>query len=153
VRASLIAYSQSVINDEWPHMNQGALTDTENQTLTNVWNAYYSVNAANHKQEQWYSVSINKLNLMMNARLARLLGSRESLGDEMWTMLILGAVAVVAFMCFFGLDSLTTHLLMAGVLAGSAGFLLFLIYSLDTAFSGNVSIPPEAMKSVLKAFQ
>lgn len=152
IRDALIEYSKSVIEVEWPTMSKGASKATVSTHLTKVWKAYYEVHTTNHKQEQWYSVSINKLNLLMNARLSRILGSHESLGDEMWTMLVLGAVAVASFICFFGLEKMTPHLLMGAVLAGTTGFLLYLVYSLDTAFQGDVTISPEAMKNFLESF-
>lgn len=153
IRDSLIEYSKSVIYEEWPKMAKGELHTTASTHLSKVWNAYYAVNTTSHKQDQWYSVSINKLNLLMNARLSRLLGSHESLGVEMWAMLILGAAAVASFICFFGLESLFSHLLMAAILAGFTGFLLFLVYSLDTAFQGDLSISPRAMQNFLESFK
>lgn len=151
IRQSLVAYSHSVIKNEWPEMANGKVNTTKSASLAEVWNAYYSVKTTSHKQDQWYTVSINKLNLLMNARLSRLLGSKESLGSEMWVMLVMGAFSIVSFICFFRIDNLASHLLMAAILAGTIGFLLFLIYSLDTAFSGNLSISPEALENFIKS--
>jgi hypothetical protein len=152
IRELLLAYSQNVIQIEWPQMSNGDILDHTNEYLSKLWNVYYALDATTHKQEQWYAVSISKLNQLVNARLSRILGSRESLGSEMWAMLISGAIALAGFICFFGLESITSHLLMTAVLASTTGFLLFLIYSLDTVFSGNVSIPPEAMEAFFKTF-
>lgn len=152
IRKRLLDYSRSVIDDEWPAMTSGQLNGI-NAKLSQIWNGYYEIETHNRKQEQWYSVSIDKLNMLMNARLSRLLGSRESLGEEMWVMLVAGAIALATFICFFGLESLTLHLSLATIMAASTGFLLFLIYSLDTAFSGDLSISPEAMESFWRSFQ
>lgn len=152
IRERLINYSKSVVEIEWPQMASSTAAEYTSDYLSNLWAAYYEVETSTHKQEQWYSISINKLNLLVNARLARLLGSHESLGSEMWAMLISGAIALAGFICFFGLESTVSHLLLTAVIASTTGFLLFLIYSLDTVFSGNVSLPPEAMEAFLKAF-
>lgn len=153
IREALLNYNMSVINDEWPNMVSGKTMSHPSTPLSTLWTAYYDVTLTSQKQIEWYSLSINKLNLLMNARINRLLGSQESLGTEMWTMLILGAFIIVSFIGFFALESMGSHLLMGSILAAATAFLLFLIYSLDTAFRGGTSIPPEAMENVLQAFK
>ena len=152
IRESIKTYCFSALNEEWASMAHGESHPNTEKAFKNILKAYYKVEIANRKQEVWYSESVSKLNELMSARLARILGSRESLGSEMWTLLILGAVVMVAFIWFFSIESLTSHILMASVLAVSTAFLIFLIYSLDTAYSGNVSIPPEALQRALDNF-
>jgi hypothetical protein len=89
----------------------------------------------------------------MNARLSRLIGSQESLGNEMWTFLLLGGLIVITFICFFSMESVFLQFVMAAIVASFTAFLLFLIYSLDTAFSGNISIGPDPFERVLEAFK
>lgn len=153
IQDALKKYAEKVVYDEWPLMATGVANHNKIDSLKDIWAAYYNVDTTTNKQEIWYSVSINKLNELLNKRLSRLLGSKESLGAEMWTFLILGGLTVVTFIWFFTIESLTSHLLMASLLAATTAFLLFLIYSLDTAFSGQVSITPEAMENVLHSFE
>jgi hypothetical protein len=152
IRDSIKKYAQSVIEDEWDLMPLGIFSKITIQSLKDVWAAYYRVELATKKQEIWYAESINKLNNLTNTRLARLVGSRESLGTEMWILLILGGLTLIIFFWFFGLESLIPHLLMAAILAAAIAFLLFLIYSLDTAFSGTLKVTPESMERVLQGF-
>ena len=56
---------------------------------------------------------------------------------------------IITFMWFFGLESLVLHILMVAVLTASTVFLFFLIYSVDTTFTGGVIIPPEAFVKAL----
>lgn len=149
IRNALKKYSESIIYDEWPKMAGNEESKPTIQAFNNIWKAYYAIEPKNKKEEIWYSESINKLNLLMNARFSRLLGSEESLGNEMWTLLIVGALLIICFMWFFGMESLTFHLLLSTVIAASVAFALFLIYSLDTAFTGTVQIPPEPYERVL----
>lgn len=153
IRDSIKKYALDVSTEEWNLMKQGEASLKAETALKNIWNSYYKINPSTNKEIAWYSESISKLNLLMNARLKRLLGSNESLGSEMWTFLILGGLAMVTFTWFFGVENLTSHILMASILAASTAFLLYLIYSLDTAFSGNISIPSFAIENVLKSFQ
>lgn len=152
-RDAIEAYILSVITHEWGDMAKGNSSLNTALILKKIWRAYYKTEPTTNNQIAWYSESIGKLNQLMNVRLSRLLGSRESLGREMWSLLLLGGIAMLAFIWFFGVESITTHILMASVLAAVTAFLLFLIYSLDTAFTGGVSIPPTAFEKVLTSFE
>lgn len=151
IRRTLKVYGDSILSKEWELMRTARLLGSQN--LNNVWQAYYAIEPKTNREIAWYSQSIDKLNNMMNARLTRIIGSKESLGTEMWCFLLLGAFVLIGFLGFFGLESLTSHLLMGCILASLTGFLLFLIYSLDTPFSGNLTVSPSVFDHVLKTLE
>lgn len=153
IKKAIKLYAENIIHEEWSLMSKGIQSESTVKSLHAIWNAYYEVDITSLKQDAWYRESISKLNNLMNARISRLLGSYESLGEEMWTFLILGGFIMVGFIWFFGLDNLITHLLMASILAATTAFLLFLIYSLDTAFSGQIQVPSESIERVLHSFE
>lgn len=149
IRNAIKSYISNVVNDEWPLMADGKSSPKAEKSLDSIWRAYYDVEFEKAEQQTWYAESTSKLNQLMKVRVDRLVGSIESLGSEMWSSLILGGLLVISFLWFFGLDSLWAHILMASTIALSIAFLLFLIYSLDTTFSGGVNIAPEAFEKVL----
>lgn len=153
IRNAIRSYGQSVIEDEWPSITSGVENPKTIEAQKKIWDAYYKITPSTNREIAWYTESISRLNLLMTVRLSRVLGVEGSLGAEMWIMLVLGGAVMVAFLWFFGLDSIKTHMLMSAILAASIAFLLFLIYSLDTAFSGSISIQPEAFSRVLQLFQ
>lgn len=152
IQNSIKNYCQSVLDEEWVLMSQKKASPNTLVAIKQVWNAYYAVDISSKKQEIWYAESISKLNELVSARLTRLLGSQESLGTQMWSLLILGGFVLVAFVWFFGLENLTFHIFMISILALTTAFLLVLIYSLDTAFVGQQSIQPDAIAKILKNF-
>lgn len=150
IRNALRKYGESVLTDEWEIMNQKRYAFIVNQNLHKLWESYYAIEPKSNREIAWYSQSIDKLNSLMDARLTRILGSKESLGGEMWSLLIIGGMVLIGFIGFFGLESMTTHLMMASILASLTAFLLFLIYSLDTPFSGNLTVSTTVYENVLK---
>lgn len=152
IQEAIKSYIQHVIEVEWPLMPKGEVSLTTTEALKEVWKSYYDTDPVGAKQEAWYAESIGKLNQLTHTRLSRVLGGKESLGAEMWTLLILGSLVIVMFICFFGMESTTLHLLMGACLAATTAFLLFLIHSLDSAFCGTVHISPEALIRVLESF-
>lgn len=152
IRNSIKKYAEYVLKEEWELMRTNARSANSVTPLENLWKSYYAVNLSQKTQEIWYAESVNKLNGLVNTRISRLLGSEESLGPHMWTFLIVGGMMMVTFVWFFGIESLTSHILMITTLASATAFLLFLIYSLDTAYVGEISIQPELLTEVLTSF-
>ncbi len=152
LQSALLAYANSIIEDEWSITSQGKAHPETNNNLSKVWKAYYNVTLSSPKQEILYAESIRKLNNSTSTRLSRIMQGKETLGDQMWTMLILGGILIVGFISVFSFENLWLHLLLASFMAGSIAFLLFLIYTLDTAFSGTVKVNPEAMQEVVLSF-
>lgn len=152
IRTAIKSYTKSVIDEEWGKMSNGERCFDTIVAFRHIWHTYYDVHITDTKQKLWYAESISKLNQLINVRLARILGSNESLGSEMWWLLFLGAIVMIAFVWVFGMKSPFSHLIMVSTLAASIAFLLYLIYSLDTAFSGSVSVQPDAFIRVLESF-
>lgn len=154
IQLAIIAYAKSIIEDEWKVLSNGKSHPKTTQSLNEVWHTYYRIKPSTPTQQIFYAESIRKLNDTINLRLSRLIGSEESLGEEMWTMLILGGVLIVSFLAMFTFDRIGgVHLLLACLLAASIAFPLLLIYSLDTAFSGSLRLEPEALQGVLESFK
>ena len=153
IRSNILTYMHNIIDYEWDSMNKGQQEPRTAESLRKIWKSYYTFEPSKESEKAWYAESLSKLNSIMSIRIARLVGSYESLGTEMWSMLILGGLVMISFIWFFGVENLYSHILMASILAATTAFLLFLIYSLDTAFTGDVSIPPNALKAVLESLE
>lgn len=151
IQEAIKHYTLSVIEREWGKSikTTGLKPSPE---LQSIWNAYYDTSLKDAKQASWYKESISKLNLLMTSRIFRLLGGEESLKPEMWTILLLGGISILSFTWLFGLENLTSHFLIVTYLAATTAGLLFLIYSLDTAFTGKISIPPDTLVDVMHMF-
>lgn len=152
IQEAIKNYTKVVIEEEWRMMQEGRKSHNAEEAWKRIMKAFYTINPTDNREIAWYNESINKLNAFTNTRLVRLLGANESLGPEMWTLLLIGGLTIVTFVWFFGVENLTLHVLIASILAATTAFLLYLIYSLDTAFSGDVSIPPLAFEKVLSSY-
>ncbi len=153
IQTAIKDYGKSIIDEEWKVTSEGKPNPNTTKKLSAIWQAYYATELTSRKQEILYAESIHKLNDSVMTRLSRLMQGKESLGDEMWMMLILGGILMVVFVSVFSFEVLWLHLILASFVAASIAFLLFLIYTLDTAFSGASSIDPDALKLVVSSFK
>jgi hypothetical protein len=150
VQHSLEAYAKSVVTQEWPamteHQHESRATE---ERLNDVWRAYHAVTPAGAREEAFYSESIRRLNELDATRGDRIDAATASLPGAMWGVLIAGAIITVGFTYFFGLSSLWAHVLMVTALAAMIGLTLFLIFSLDLPYSGDLAVGPTSMQHAI----
>jgi len=152
IRSSLRQYIEHVLKEEWWIHEKRAINAHSRTFITDIWDSYYNVQLSNDKVKIWYSESIAKLNNFLNARLARQFNSWVHLGTMMWSLLIVGAIIVIAFMFFFGLESMRSHMVLTALLTGYLSFMLYLVYTLDNAFAGPLGLKPTALEQVYNLF-
>jgi hypothetical protein len=151
IRLSLRQYIDHVVKEEW-WIKAKQINPRSRDFIKNIWDSYYRVALHSEKEKIWYSESIAKLNNFMNARLARQFTAWEHLGAMMWTLLIIGAVIVICFMFFFGLENMRSHMILTALLVGYLSFMLFLVYTLDHIFTGPQALKPTALEQVYNLF-
>ena len=147
IKKAITNYVESIVSNEWGAKK--AHEDTERK-FKSLLRCYYDAEIETTKQSIWYSASVEQLTKLADLRLTRILASQESLGPEMWTILILGGFGMILFLCFFGPEKPLQHLLMASILAITIAFSLFLIHSLDTMFTGKIAIQSDSLKNLLE---
>lgn len=141
-------YVEEVYQAEWSLLAKNQQSEKALKIYHAIWEEYASFVPKNEHEMAWYKTSIEKLNDLSKQRTIRIFNSQLELGNLMWTVLILGAIATVSFMCFFYADSSSIHLAMTALLSGIIGLMLFLIMSIGGIYSGNIKVSPEDLKRV-----
>lgn len=152
IQDALNGYLTSILQHEFPAMAEGHESPRTLQALQNVWSAYRACGVTDSKSQVFYERSIGRLNELGNYRRLRILKSQGIVPTILWCVLGTGAVLLVGFTYFFGLN-LRSQALMTAVLAGFLAFSLYLIYSLDLPFAGFARVSPEAMQQELRFVQ
>lgn len=142
-------YAKDIYETEWDLMAKNEQSQKAQALYHDIWKAYATYVPATEQEMVWYKESISKLNDLSKQRTVRIFNSRLGLGGLMWTVVILGAIATVSFMCFFYADSSLIHLAMTALLSGIIGLVLFLIMSIGDIYSGDIKVSPEDLKRVV----
>jgi Protein of unknown function (DUF4239) len=152
IQQSLIDYANSVVDDEWDAMNRSTAPDPRTAAeLDRLWDLYRQAGEGSIGQSTAYDDSLDRLQDLGDARRIRLLESREGIPGIMWAGLIAGAVLTVGFAYGFGVERGQSHALMLATLAASISLLLFIVWSLDHAYRGDVRVKPEPFESFLRS--
>ncbi len=144
------AYIRTVIDEEWAEMAQGRESARAAQVLEELGNDLLTLDPAPGREEAVYGEALARFNELSDARSRRLLHSRARMPGSLWALLIVGSVVTVGSMYLFSVKSLTIHALLTGAMAGTIGFVLYLILDMDNPFWGDWQIRPDPMRRLLQ---
>lgn len=152
IRNQIKHYALLVYGEEMEAQETGRESRQAYDHLMNLWKEYYKVVPANEVQKIWFMESVRRMNELADFRVMRLFNSTQSLGNMMWTLLVSGGLIIVLFMYFFHVENFLAHALLTAFVTGTIAFMLYLVLSLDTAYSGDVRVDASEINTTLKRF-
>lgn len=150
VRADLKAYARIVPQQEWYGRSDGVGSTDAWRAYKALWRQYVAYSPVTARERIWHQQSVEHLNRLGDERRLRLLHSQPEIPPLLWVVLGVLGIVTVAFSYFFGVQSLWSHALMTGALAGAIGLILVLLIALERPFEGVTRIHPHAFREVLR---
>jgi uncharacterized membrane protein len=149
----LVCYGRTVVEQEWPQMEQGRGGDTINPWAVVLFRTVGLANPVKASEQSAYDKWLDQTSDREEARRDRLHGAEGIIPSSIWLVLALIALVVFVFMLFFA-DSGEGAGAQA-VLMGSATTVIVLtllaINALDNPYRGAVGgIEPVAMERTLR---
>jgi hypothetical protein len=152
LRASLTAYLETAIKEEWPAMEKGRESAAVTKALDSVYAAALSYRPTDPRGVALVQAILLQLDQVTEARRARLLKAAGIVPGIVWAVLCTGAVITIGFTFFFGTRNVRAQSLMTGGLALLVTSALLIVVAIDHPFSGSVKVGPEALVDVLQDF-
>ncbi len=152
LRDSMTAYLKTAIAEDWPAMARGEQSPAANQALNDVYAAALRYRPADQRGAVVFTAVLHQLDLITEARRARIVVASGIVPGVLWLVLFGGALVTVGFTYFFGTENLRAQMLMTGALALLIFSGLLIIIAIDLPFAGTVRIEPEALVLVLEDF-
>jgi len=154
------SYAEEVVHKEWPLMEKGqAPLMTEVHGVPAGWRLIDDIRhniqgfeARTNSEEQLYAEGLDQVDALSDARRMRLVAAEEGVPGILWSVLVVGGIAVVGFTYLFGLESTWAHRLMVLTLATVIGLVLFTIGAMEYPFSGDARLGPGAFELILERF-
>jgi len=154
IRGAVGNYLKLVISDDWPAMARGVTgAQAARRALDAVYATLLTSDVAQQAGNPVMSELLHQLDLMTQARRARLVAAQGTVPDLIWLLLFVGAVVTIVFTFFFGTLNLRAQILMTGLLSFLIFAELLIVVAIDRPFTGSVSVEPTALVSVLADFQ
>jgi Protein of unknown function (DUF4239) len=150
IRQSLIAYTHSVSDEEYPRMRRGEAVEEQSAQLTEIWHSYFRAEPVTQSQIAFYRESLTRLDELGSARKSRLTGSEDEIPSQLWVLLLGGGVLMLVFTYLYATSDMVLHGALIGLAAALMAFVLYLIFTLEHPFVGSLSVPDGPYRQVLE---
>jgi len=151
------AYVESVV-ERWNDMvrattGKGQAQEITLDTSSALMRSIIAIEPATDREQVIYAQALQLMATWLDARRNRLRSARGDTAKALWGLLIAGACVLFAFHGMF-----VTHVwaVWTGLLLGLSlivGLSFYLIFSLDSPFTGKLSAGPEPFQWLLHAFE
>ena len=152
VRAATSKYLSTAIAEDWPAMEQGEDSRATTEALDTVYSTLLGFAPTDLRGAALFTETLHQLDMVTQARRARLVVATGTVPGVVWFVLIGGAVLTVAFTFFFATDNLRAQSTMTGALTALIFSGLLVIVAIDRPFAGTVKVTPEALSIALHDF-
>jgi hypothetical protein len=152
LRQSLTGYLKAAIDDDWPAMGRGGASPVARRALDGVYAAILKYNPDDRRGAALLTETLHQLDLVTQARRARLVLGFGIVPGIVWFVLFGGAVLTVSFTFFFGTENLRAQTMMTGALTVLIFSGLLIIVAIDHPFAGSVKVSSEPLSAVLEDF-
>lgn len=154
IQRALMAYAQSVIDDEWPSMALHGQPDSNTEEIYGrLWALTYAIEPKTGRQAAFLGEHLARLNELSGARRLRILHGRMGVHQVLWVVLLIGAFPAVGYTLLFS----TKHAWVQASVMGSIMLMVLLCllvtFTLQHPFSGAAGIKPDAFVDLLESFR
>ncbi len=150
LRSRLSVYAQTAIEQDWPAMARGRESSGVTHAVNDLYTAVMADRPNDGRGVAVLSEMLSQLDTLTQARRARLALAHGVVPGEIWTVLLLGAIATVGFTFFFGTPNLRAQVLMTGLLAAVLFMGLMVVLSVNHPFTGPVAVDFEPLRAVVE---
>lgn len=154
LRDGLSNYLTVAVTREWPAMEHGVTAGyrATRLALDGIYSTLLSFQISTPREAAVLPEILRQLDLITQARRARLIAADGIVPDVMWPALFGGAVVTVVFTFFFGTQNLRAQTMMTVLLSLLIFSELLIIIAVDFPFTGPIKVEPTALIRVLAEF-
>lgn len=152
IRAELRRYVSDVIEREWPLMRTGKFDPQERHLAESVAFQLRHLPVKTPAEQNVHAAIMQNMDDALVDRDFRISASNIGIDSFIWSILIVGAAATIAFTYLFAYRTAHAMYAIVGMLAFMVALVLYLIAAVDYPFRGAIHIGPEAFENALRVF-
>jgi hypothetical protein len=152
----LVCYARTVVHQEWPGMESGALGDAVNPWGVAMFRTLMTIEPRSAAEQAAYGKWFDQRSDREDARSDRTHGAEGVIPTPLWIVLFLSAAIIFVFMLFFadsGERAFVQATMMGGVAVVIASTLLLLWFLDNPYHTGVGGLRPVAMERTLAFFE
>jgi hypothetical protein len=145
----LHAYLRTVIDREWPDMQQRSESQTADAILQSLWQAVETVNT-DPTDSQIRGQLLSLLAAAHQSRETRLYQMRQDVPGLIWSLLIIFAFALIGCMLVFAAEASLSKAVLVGVFTSSLTLALLTVRMLDFPFESALQLSSRDFNQTLE---
>ncbi len=150
IQATLIDYTQSVIDDDWPALANDSLGQRTTALERQLAEAVIRLKPASPIQEKLWSVIIADVDTMSDFRMTRL---DNALAEPPVYVFVIIFGFVVTMACFGAYYPQAPVIALVFLYTIFVGLVLFLILTLSDPFQGDIGVSPASFENIVEIMQ
>lgn len=135
----LRAYARNVIEVSWPQQQNGEVPTAETALITAYTDRLHLFEPQTPREEAVQIEAIELANELVQTRRTRLLSVDGGIPHILWWVVLAGAFINILLVWMLDMAR-HTHIILAAIVGGFLGLVIFLIAALDYPFRGDVSV-------------
>ena len=154
IQDKLIDYVKLVINKEWDAMSErGEADEVTRDAYEEIWQCYYECEPKGDRQTAFFNESIGHMSEVGRYRRQRIMFSSYEIPGIMWVFVIIGGLITISLNYLIGTRSAWSQAIINALIAALIAFSIFLVFSLQHPFTGDVSIEKKPFIELLDDFK
>ncbi len=146
-------YLHEVIFVEWPLMQHGKTLNTDgDHIITMLSDELIQYGRLEPTEGLIVKDMFDEIKTLYNARHQRIHMSFSQLNMEIWIVILIGSLLIIAINFFLKM-SFYLHILAVGATALMVSAMFFLLVTLDRPFQGEFVVQPDALQSILATIE
>ena len=147
-RQALAEYVKSVVEEEWPAMENFSMSPQTIRRLSRVWDQLRLIRAEIKGDNELYVAVAGHLSEASRQRLSRALLINGNLYPPVWVIIVFGFLTVVYGLYFFHIRHSVVRVVFDFMVLFVVLSCIYFIYDINTPFSGYVVVKPDVFKQV-----
>jgi hypothetical protein len=153
IHKDLLAYAQSVVDDEWPAMDEFGTADPRTQKIyEHLWASTYKIQPETEIQKAFLTEFLARMNDLSGDRRLRIMHSRTEIPGPLLRTLLIGAIPMIGFTLLISNKHAWIQVAMMGSIILIVLLGLIVTLFLQYHFSGRVGIQPDVFRELIDSF-
>ena len=145
---AVVSYVNSVINDEWPALGDGAGSPKTSTAMNHLYNVYGPMRPDAGWSDQ-YANSVTDLGDVVKLRNQRIDHAKDSLPPIYWFLHFAGGFVTLLYLALAYVEKKAMHALAVGLMAVMLGLVIFLLLEVNHPFRGEIAVSKDNFENAL----
>jgi hypothetical protein len=153
IQKSCFDYTNTVIVDEWPKLQDGKVSVHAGEVLSDLWQECTAYQPVTQGQSNVHQSMLQAMQQASECRRTRSSELKYTLPPSLWLIIIFGGLTTIGFTYFFAINSLRLQILTTSIVTILVCLNIYVLAGYDAPFSGDIALTAAPFEVVRELMQ